>query len=292
MWILALALVSADPGIDLRYVDYQAALQALPAAREARQTLVAARRRSQARIDRHRRQFLLERVRLPPAEVEERARALDAEIDAAETALDAMQTQALEPLLAELDAARARLASGPRVVVRLDQVPLIGWPKACDLTDALVEAANGAEPEPEPVPQCRTAKLRVVDVAALAGGSPQAKAARAELERFRRQEQADIDEELARVEVMEAKAETPEAKAEAAEARRVLDLRVGRTRSELQDRERAAEQAVLDAIYRRLEAEAPRLHPTALVEAPPDRSALPDIRWEDGLGWAQVILRE
>lgn len=289
MWLLALTLIAAPPALDLRFVDFQAALDELPGTARARAELVEARRKAQADIDGRRTQLLRERAALGPAEFARASAELDQAIEAAEAKLDARQARVLEPLLETLERARKRLEAKGRRVVRLDRASLIGWPQACNSTRELVAAAGGASPE-LPVAPCRARSLRLVRVAALALESEQAKRQQAELDRLQAAGQRRIDEKLARVQAIEAGASTAEARARASAARTKLDEEVAALRDELRARRVRMEQAVLERIERRLGRAAAELDGIVVVDGPVEAEGLEGLPREDGFAWARAVL--
>lgn len=287
--LLALGLLGTPPGaVDLRFVDYQRVLEALPEAEAARARIAAARKRSQGRIDRRRAAIETARPRLSEAELAERARALDAEIDAAEAALRAMEAAHLGPLLERLDRHRAAAETDGLRVVRLDQVPLLGWPRRCDATEALLAAARAGQPLAlSPRSGCRARALRVVDVPALAADSELARAKQAELDAFRTTRQDRIDRELERVRRRERAARTPAERSRAAEARAALDRRVAALRDTLEDRKRAFEDRILERVVGRVARAARSLDGVAVTE-PPEGSVRLSLPRQDGFAWAKA----
>ncbi len=275
-WILALA---APPSLST--VDLQQVVSQLPEAKRAGAEVEAARARSQGIIDRRRAALLSGRSSLSEAELAERARAIDAEIDAAERALVALEAQKLDPILRRLEVLLAEVKG--QVVLRRDEAAVLGWDERCDLTDWLVSRARG-QPAPPPTERCPVTSFRVVDVAALAPGSEAARLAEEKLERRRRAAQAAIDDKRAEVERLEATGTKSQA---AHSARRELDDQTVRTRAELERARQTAEREVRAAVERAL-ADAARATPTVAVVDKTD-AELPAPA-EPGDSWARSAL--
>lgn len=290
--VVALAVASEatePPPSELRFVDLQAVVLELPEGRAARDELMAARKKAQAGIDAHRQALADAGPELDEWQRTERAHALEAEASAAERALIEMQDQLLEPIVKRLERLLPDSAVEGRVVVRLDQVPLIGWPKECALTAWLMQrAADDEVVAPKPRTECRARVLRQVDTAALAVAMPEAARAQAEIERFRKVRQAEIDAKLESVQQLERLAEKdPSHQEEATQARAELDAWVMELQTTMADKKRRAEDAVYDQVRTALASAARKLDGVALA----DRTDAPvPLPVEDGESWAKSVL--
>lgn len=279
---LALALFGAlvaSPPLDLRFVDLQSVVSDRPEALRAAERLRAARAKAQSRIDARRQAFEAARAGLSESERAERERALEAEAEAAELALEAMQEGLLKPILQKLDRQRQALEGKGRLVVRLDQVALVGWPRACDLTPRL----GGVQKSVPERSECRVVKFRVVDIDQLAAESAMAQRQEQAVDAFRRKQQVEIDELRRAVEAAERGGDP-----EAARQRAALDARTARVRAALEARKTQAVAAVYDEIYARLERAAQNLKNVAVVEKGAPALGLPV---EDGQSWAAALMR-
>lgn len=285
-----IALLSGLPEtFELRYADLQEAVLRLPEAERARARLRVERSTAQERIDARRQALLERRQKLGEARFSAEAAALEAEIEKAERRLGELQDRLLAPLLARVDRARAQAESEGRKVVRLDAVPLIGWPAACDLTDWVARRASGERAPPiQEEPVCQARSFRVVDVDALAASSPTAEVAERSVELWRSREQAAIDRERAAVDALERAAKTDaKVRSEARRRRVALDRRVLETKEALEAKKRDAEDRVYGEVLGALEVAAARLQHVAVVEKA--TGSLPG-RTEDGEAWARMVL--
>lgn len=282
----ALAAPPTRAGWELRYADLQSAVLELDEGRAARTQLRAAREQAQMRIDGLRAALQKERSTLSPDVFRARAQAVEAEAEAAEADLEQLQEELLRPMLSNLARALAKASKGGRVVLRLDEVPLIGWPRACDVTPwLLTRVQQASDPIRRPLTsrrECSVTKLRLIDLPALAVESAVAQKAQARVEAFRDRKQTEIDSARERVEGLErAGAESAPA------ARRALDERVLNLKAALDRKKTEAEDAVFEALIEQLEAAAARLEGVAVADATHAETPIP---CEDGQGWARKVL--
>ncbi len=157
------ALLGQAPAPELHHVDLQTALLESAAGRRARSELEALQAKLQSESERREEQIAVLRKRSDishvRADLQRLSKAIEAHAAASASATERLaqkQDTALAPLLR---GARERMAAAQkpgRVLVAMEDTPLVGAPPACDRTDALRKALDlSAELSLPGVPECR-----------------------------------------------------------------------------------------------------------------------------------------
>lgn len=288
------ALSAQDSEFELWVVNLQSIVDRAPGMESLRQKLIYARKEAQAQIDRQRLEVAGQQANWSKKQIEAQHKQVQEMALEAERKLEAMEAEMLAPILDDLMRFVAEAETSERKIVREDQVPLIGWPKACDLTEWLFDKYRNKKPTSGSIaanPRCRMTAFWVVDVNRLAVKSPKARQAASRLEQFRVSQQSELDRARKEVEALERAATTKAEQRAASAARTRLHEQALMMADSMRTRAEVEEERVFSWMMTRLSKEAQKLSGIAVVESGSANlpgSAVKAQSWaRQALGWSR-----
>lgn len=291
--MLWLALIAAVPTTHLYHVDLSRAVLATAEGRAAQAQVSQARQERQSRLQVQRERLLTRKSSMNPAAFAARVDSLNQQIEAAEAALEKLQQDKVDPIVAKLDAilAKEALRNPAYKTVALADVPVLKPRRLCDRTGWLAEAYRGEAKAPVEIGACRVQRFAGVHVhrALTESTISQAEDRRLRALQDKRQQELDrLRKEVTRLSAEARRSKNTRMATEAERQRTDLDRRFARFQAELASAERVA----LTKARRRLDeavAQAQKAHPQVVFVDTSSKPSMPEPQCDATQWLVQVI---